>query len=142
IVAAAGNDSFPFCEYPSAASDAICVAADDSTGFPSFYSNFPLSPGGGVPVRAPGGDGTGGCGDGDVWSTYWPGASDDNCGAKGYEPLAGTSMATPFVSGVAAMLRGAGLSNAQVMDCIRRTSSNGGSYDPIRGYEIGRASCR
>jgi hypothetical protein len=45
-------------------------------------------------------------------------------------------MATPFVSGIAAMLRGAGLSNQQVADCIKRTSSNGGSYDPINGYGI------
>ena len=43
-------------------------------------------------------------------------------------------MATPFVSGIAAMLRAAGLSDSQVMDCIARTSSNGGTYDPVRGY--------
>jgi hypothetical protein len=43
-------------------------------------------------------------------------------------------MATPFVSGIAAMLRGAGLTNVQVMDCLRNTSSNGGSYDPIHGF--------
>src|SRR5947208_11807707 len=45
-------------------------------------------------------------------------------------------MAAPFVSGVAAMLRGAGLSNQQVVDCIKRTSSNGGTYDPVFGYGI------
>src|SRR5436190_22509423 len=113
--------------------NAICVAANDSSGFPSFYSNLPLRIGGGVAVRAPGGNGSG-CGDGDIWSTYWPAAGDDSCGPRGYEPLAGTSMATPFVSGIAALLRGAGLTNAQVMDCFKRTSSNGGSYDPVRGY--------
>jgi subtilisin family serine protease len=139
IVAAAGNSTAPLCSYPAASTHAICVAATDSTGFPSFYSNFPLRLDGGVAVRAPGGDGAGTCDNADIWSTYWPGASGDDaeaCPPKGYEPLAGTSMATPFVSGIAAMLRGAGLSNQQVVDCIKRTSSNGGSYDPIWGYGI------
>jgi subtilisin family serine protease len=139
IVAAAGNSTGPLCSYPAASAHAICVAATDSGGFPSFYSNFPLRLDSGVAVRAPGGDGAGTCDNADIWSSYWPGASGadaEACPPKGYEPLAGTSMATPFVSGIAAMLRGAGLSNQQVVDCIKRTSSNGGSYDPVWGYGI------
>jgi hypothetical protein len=95
---------------------------------------------GGVAVRAPGGDGSGDCGgQADIWSTYWPGASGqdaEQCPPKGYEPIAGTSMSAPFVSGIAAMLRGAGLSAQQVMDCLKRTSSNHGSYDPVNGYGV------
>ena len=137
IVAAAGNSTLPLCGFPAASAHAICVAATDSNGFPSSYSNFPFRLDGGVAVRAPGGDGLT-C-DGDVWSTYWPAAGGNGaeaCPPKGYEPIAGTSMAAPFVSGVAAMLRGAGLSNQQVLECLKRTSSNGGSYDPIWGYGI------
>jgi subtilisin family serine protease len=140
VVAAAGNSTLPFCSDPSSYAHAICVAATDASGFPSSYSNFPLRLDGGVAVRAPGGDGSGSCGDqADIWSTYWPGASGadaERCAPKGYEPIAGTSMSAPFVSGIAAMLRGAGLSNQQVMDCLKRTSSNHGSYDPVNGYGL------
>ena len=132
VVGAAGNSSFPLCSYPAASAKAVCVAATDRDGFASSYSNFSAVPNG-TAVRAPGGDGSG-CGDNDVWSTYWPGAADDTCGAKGYEPLAGTSMAAPFVSGVAAMLRAGGLTNQQTVDCLKNTSSNGGSYDVVNGY--------
>ena len=140
VIGAAGNDSFPLCSYPSAAERAVCVGATDSRGLPSYYSNFPNNPHGlgSIGVRAPGGLGSVFCEDDeDIWSTMWPGSDFDTCGAiKGYETLAGTSMATPFVSGLAALLFSQGLDNQQVLDKLKTTSSNNGSYDPVNGYGI------
>src|SRR3954453_2607979 len=45
-------------------------------------------------------------------------------------------MGTPFVSGLAAILSGKGLSNAQILACLKKTSSNKGSYDPVMGYGV------
>jgi subtilisin family serine protease len=140
VVAAASNEAFPLCNYPAAASRAVCVGATDSRGAPAAYSNFPNSPSNGVGVRAPGGEGSPIlCEyDGDIWSTTWPGDEiDSECGdLKGYETFAGSSMAAPHVSGVAALLLGRGLTNAQVVQCLKTTSSNNGGYDPAFGYGI------
>ncbi|MFL5780559.1 MAG: S8 family serine peptidase [Thermoleophilaceae bacterium] len=140
VVGAAGNSTVPLCDYPAAASNAVCVGATDRNGNPSAYSNFPVSPNGTVAVRAPGGAGDPlFCeSDEDIWSTMWPKSDDDNCGGtiRGYDTLAGTSMSTPFVSGVAALLAGRGLTAPQILQCLKAHSSNGGAYDPVYGYGI------
>jgi subtilisin family serine protease len=137
VVAAAGNESFPLCSYPAFARHAVCVGATDSRGLPSYYSNFPNKQDL-VGVRAPGGVGSVFCEDDeDIWSTIWPGSDYDSCGdLAGYETLAGTSMASPFVAGLAALLSGQGLTNAEIVDRLMQTSSNGGAYDPVYGYGI------
>ncbi|MEA2351589.1 MAG: serine protease [Thermoleophilaceae bacterium] len=140
VVASAGNESAPACDYPAAATNAVCVGATDEQGMPSFYSNFPVDPDGTVGVRAPGGFGDPvSCESSlDIWSTMWPKSDDDNCGGtiKGYDTLAGTSMSAPFVSGVAALLAGRGLTAPQILECLKTKSSNDGSYDPAFGYGI------
>jgi subtilisin family serine protease len=54
----------------------------------------------------------------------------------GYDTLAGTSMASPQVAGVAALLFGQGLTNAQIVERLKQTSSNHGLFDPVMGYGI------
>jgi len=139
VVAAAGNETFPLCSYPSFADHAVCVGATDSRGLPSYYSNFPNNKTM-LGFRAPGGVGSVFCEDDeDIWSTMWPGSTYDCTGSgslSGYDTLAGTSMASPQVAGVAALLSGQGLTNQQIVDRLKATSSNHGAYDPIMGYGI------
>ena len=139
VVAAAGNDSFPLCSYPSFADRAVCIGATDRRGLPSYYSNFPNNKTT-LGFRAPGGVGSVFCEhDEDIYSTMWPGSEDDCTGSgaySGYESLAGTSMAAPQVAGVAALLFGQGLTNAQIVERLKQTSSNKGLYDPVMGYGI------
>jgi thermitase len=69
----------------------------------------------------------------------WPGSDLDCQGSgsiSGYDTLAGTSMASPQVAGVAALLSGQGLTNAQIVERLKQTSSNQGLYEPVMGYGI------
>jgi len=101
VIIAAGNESFPACDFPAAHAKALCVGAVDRRGLKASYSNFGVA----IGVVAPGGAGGLMCDDEeDIWSTILPSHRQRQCGGGGYEPLAGTSMATPHVSAVAALV--------------------------------------
>jgi subtilisin family serine protease len=121
VIAAAGNDTAPFCEQPAVSGPLLCVGAIDRREMRSFYSSS-------GDLVAPGGSATVGGSDEDILSTFNDGK---------YESLAGTSQATPHVSGVAALLVSLGLHGKAVTDRILATARDAGTSGPDDVYGAG-----
>ncbi len=116
IVAATGNSGLNTIDYPSAYADVIAVGATDSGDNLADFSNA----GEGIDMVAPGVD---------IYSTWING---------GYAYDSGTSMATPYVAGVAALLLSydPSLTSAEVRQRLIASADDLGTagYDTLHGH--------
>jgi thermitase len=118
LIAAAGNDGDATLNYPAAYANVVSVAATDDRDARASFSNANAD----VEIAAPGVD---------VLSSY-------NGSNTSYTTLSGTSMATPHVAGVAAVIRtkNAGFTGAQTRTKLTSSVDDLGAAgrDPQFGF--------
>ena len=115
VVCAAGNESRGSVGYPAAYPGAIAVSATQEDEATSFYSNF----GKDVDIAGPGGNTRAGENGGVLQNTIVVG----NPEKSGYFAFMGTSMASPHVAGVAALVVGEGVTNPDMVEKILKDSA-------------------
>ncbi|MGW8767379.1 S8 family peptidase [Streptomyces sp. NPDC055815] len=118
VVAAAGNDSTALQPY-KVDTPVLVVNAADASGQPASFTNF----GAQNAVSAPGVDIL------STLPTYTTKETPKN--TSKYGKLSGTSMASPYVSAVAALLHQQGLDAAAIMRTIRDTAANPGQFPKL-----------
>jgi thermitase len=125
VVAAVGNERLPLADYPAAGANVLAVGATDDRDHRAAFSNQ------GALVVAPGDR---------IVSTYWDPKTPGDHGL--YASGSGTSMAAPFVAGVAALLLSSGLTNQQTVERIVTTADDIGApgRDPEFGFGLVNAA--
>jgi serine protease len=133
VVCAAGNESRSKVGYPAAYPGSIAVSATQYDEDLTFYSNY----GKDIDIAAPGGNmrvdqNQDGMPDGVLQNTIEIG----NPKKSGYYGFMGTSMASPHVAGVAALVVGEGVTDPKMVEKVLKDSArkpgNGKKYSSDR----------
>ncbi|MDJ0679065.1 MAG: S8 family peptidase, partial [Xenococcaceae cyanobacterium MO_167.B52] len=124
IVAAAGNSGENASGYPARYPKVISVSATGASGEKASYSNY----GAGVDISAPGGDET---------AQILQNTIDPSTGESIFLGAMGTSMASPHVAGVAALIKASGISEPAAVLEVLKKSSRKVAEDPLNYFGAG-----
>lgn len=127
VVAATGNEGSSEVYYPAAYPETIAVGATGKNNTKTAYSNY----GPEVDIVAPGGD------YGESVLSTW-GYYRDGVAVSDYNGMIGTSMATPHVSGIVALLMANGLQEPdEIRKCLISTARDLGKQGKDNYYGYG-----
>ncbi|HEX7804088.1 MAG TPA: S8 family peptidase [Pseudoxanthomonas sp.] len=140
VVVAAGNDGANASGYsPSSCNNVVAVGATGYTGQKASYSNY----GNAVDLSAPGGAGTEGVPNGFIWQAWYDGTTTNTSGTYSYIGMTGTSMASPHVAAVAALVQSALVANGKnplppaELETLLKTTARVFPVTPLASTPIG-----
>lgn len=130
IVAAVGNANQNSASYPARYPHVFGVSATDPTGEKAPYSNF----GAGVDISAPGGSTS----DKNEAGGILQETINPENGKSVFASFQGTSMASPHVAGVAALVKASGIEDPEEITNIIKKSARAVKEDPLNHFGAGQ----